>query len=49
LKLKSRRLQKQIDRNQLDLQLDIERLTASREEFTSQSLLIPGEIKDTKG
>ena len=37
LKLKSRRLQKQIDRNQLDLQLDIERLTASREELTSQS------------
>ena len=37
LKLKSRRLQKQIDRNQLDLQLDIERLAASREELSSQS------------
>ena len=37
LKLKSRRLQEQIDRNQANLQLDIERLTASTEDSSSES------------
>ena len=37
LKLKSRRLQEQIDRNQANLQFDIERLTASTEDSSSES------------
>ena len=37
LKLKSRRLQEQIDRNQPNLELDIERLTASTEDSSSES------------